>query len=146
MVDGKKLKKIVIQILKKRGMSLSHASISADALINAEYVGAYGHGISRLKMYCERIKKKVINPKPKITIKKISNSISFIDANNSIGFVAADTAIKTLIKNTKNTGIGLVGVKNSGHYGLSGYYVEQAVRKNFIINCIFKFELRHLCP
>ena len=132
MVDGKKLKKIVIQILRKRGLSLSHASISAEALINAEYVGAYGHGISRLKMYCERIKKKVINPKPKIKTKKISNSISFIDANNSIGFVAADTAIKNLIKNTKKTGIGLVGVKNSGHYGLSGYYVEQAVKKNLI--------------
>ena len=44
MVDGKKLKKIVIQIFKKRGLSLSHASISADALINAEYVGAFGHG------------------------------------------------------------------------------------------------------
>ena len=86
-------------------------------------------------MYCERIKKKVINPKPKIKIKKISNSISFIDANNSIGFVAADTAIKTLIKNTNKTGIGLVGVKNSGHYGLSGYYVEQAVKKNLMVWC-----------
>ena len=53
MVDGKKLKKIVIQIFKKRGMSLSHATISANALINAEYVGAYGHGVSRLKMYCD---------------------------------------------------------------------------------------------
>ena len=71
MVDGKKLKKIVIKILKKRGLSLSHATTSADALINAEYVGAYGHGVSRLKMYCERIKKKVINPKPKIKIRKI---------------------------------------------------------------------------
>ena len=39
MVDGKKLKKIVIQIFRKRGLSLSHASISAEALINAEYVG-----------------------------------------------------------------------------------------------------------
>ena len=135
MVDGKKLKKILIQIFKKRGLSISHATISADALINAEYVGAYGHGISRLKMYCDRIKKKVINPKPSIKIKKISNSISFIDANNSIGFVAADTAIKTLIKNTKKTGIGLVGVKNSGHYGLSGYYVEQAVKKNLMVWC-----------
>ena len=134
MVNGKKLKKILIEIFKKRGLSISHATISADALINAEYVGAYGHGISRLKMYCDRIRKKVINPKPKIKIKKISNSISFIDANNSIGFVAADTAIKTLIKNTKKTGIGLVGVKNSGHYGLSGYYVEQAVKKNYYPN------------
>ena len=76
--------------------------------------------------------KKVINAKPKIKIKNISQSISQIDANDSIGFVAADIAIKTAIKNAKKTGIGLVGVKNSGHYGLSGYYAEQATKKNLV--------------
>ena len=113
----------------------NHASICANALINAELVGAPTHGLSRLKMYCDRIKKKVINPKPKIKIKKISNSITQIDANNSIGFVAADIGIKQAIKNAKKTGIGLVGIKNSGHYGLSGYYAEQAVKKNLIVFC-----------
>ena len=83
-------------------------------------------------MYCDRISKKVINPNPKIKIKKISRSISHIDADNSIGFVAADIAIKRAIQNAKNTGIGLVAVKNSGHYGLSGYYAEQAVKKNLV--------------
>ena len=73
--------------------------------------------------------KKLINPKPKIKIKNISKSISYIDANNSIGFVAADIAIKKAISNSIKTGIGLVAVKNSGHYGLSGYYIEQAVKK-----------------
>ena len=126
------LKKEIIYIFKKFGLSNNHASISANALINAELVGAYGHGLSRLKMYCDRIKKKVINPKPKIKIKKISQSISHIDADNSIGFVAADIAIKEAIQNAQKTGIGMVAVKNSGHYGLSGYYAEQAVRKNLI--------------
>ena len=83
-------------------------------------------------MYCERITKKVINPKPKIKVIKITQSISHIDANNSIGFVAADIAIKQSIQNAKKTGIGLVAVKNSGHYGLSGYYAEQAVKKILI--------------
>ena len=126
------LSKIVNKIFTNYGLSKSHAKISTDALINAELVGAYGHGLSRLKMYCDRIKKKVINPKPKIKIKKISKSISLIDANDSIGFVAADLAIKQSIENAKKTGIGLVAVKNSGHYGLSGYYAEQAVKKNLI--------------
>ena len=124
------LKKEVIKIFKKYGLSQDHAKISANALINAELVGAFGHGISRLKMYCDRISKKVINPKPKIKIKKISQSISLIDADNSIGFVAADIAIKKAISNAKKTGIGLVAVRNSGHYGLSGYYAEQAVKKD----------------
>ena len=126
------LKKQIIKIFQKYGLSKDHALISTNALINAELVGAYGHGLSRLKMYCDRIKKRVINPKPRIRIKKISQSISHVDANNSIGFVAADIAIKTAIKNAKKTGIGMVAVKNSGHYGLSGYYAEQAVKKKLI--------------
>ena len=135
MVNGKKLNQIIIKILKKNGLNTSHATICSKALINAELVGAHSHGLSRLKMYCDRIQKKVINPKPKIKIKKISHSISQIDANNSIGFVAADIGIKQAIKNAKKTGIGLVGIKNSGHYGLSGYYAEQAVKKNLIVFC-----------
>ena len=126
------LKKEIIEIFKKFGLNKNHALISTNALINAELVGAYGHGLSRLRMYCDRISKNLINPKPKIKIKKISNSISHIDADDAIGFVAADLAIKQAIKNAKKTGIGLVGVKNSGHYGLSGYYAEQAVKKNLI--------------
>ena len=126
------LKKEIIKIFKRYGLSNSHALISANALINAELVGAYGHGLSRLKMYCDRISRNVINPKPKIKIKKISQSISYIDANDSIGFVAADLAIKKSIQIAKKTGIGMVAVKNSGHYGLSGYYAEQAVKKNLI--------------
>lgn len=135
MVNGKKLNQIIIKILKKNGLNTNHATICSKALINAELVGAHSHGLSRLKMYCDRIQKKVINPKPKIKIKKISQSISKIDANNSIGFVAADIGIKQAIKNAKKTGIGLVGIKNSGHYGLSGYYAEQAVKKNLIVFC-----------
>jgi len=127
-----KLKKLVSSIFKKHGLSKNYSDISTNALINAELVGAYGHGLSRLRMYCERISKKVINPKPKIKIRKISQSISHIDADNSIGFVAADIAIKKAIQNAKKTGVGMVAVKNSGHYGLSGYYAEQAVRKNLI--------------
>jgi L-2-hydroxycarboxylate dehydrogenase (NAD+) len=126
------LKKEIIKIFQKNGLSKDHALISANALINAELVGAYGHGLSRLKMYCDRIKKKIINPRPKIKIKKISQSISHIDANNSIGFVAADFGIRTAIKHAQKTGIGMVAIKNSGHYGLSGYYAEQAVKKNLI--------------
>ena len=131
-MKNKELKKEIIEIFKKFGLSENHASISTDALINAELVGAYGHGLSRLKMYCDRIKKGLINSRPKIKIKKISQSISLVDANDSIGFVAADIAIKQAIKNAKKTGIGMVAVKNSGHYGLSGYYAEQAIKKNLI--------------
>ena len=130
-----KVKKIVINIFKNFKLKEAHAKISAEYLIKAELLGAPSHGLARLKMYCKRLNKKIINPNPKIKIKKISSSISHIDANNAIGFVGADLGIKTAIKNAKKTGIGIVAVKNSGHYGLSSFYAEQAVKKNLMVLC-----------
>ena len=91
------LEKILIKIFMNHKLNKEHSKICSQALINAELVGAYGHGLSRLKMYCDRIQKKLINPKPRIKTKKISNSISLIDADNSIGFVAADVGVKKLL-------------------------------------------------
>ena len=126
-----KLKEIFI----KHKLSKKHSEICVDYLIKAELVDAPSHGLARLKMYCDRIKKKLINPRPKINIKKISASVSHVDADDSIGFVAADIGVKQAIYNAKKTGIGLVAVKKSGHYGLSSFYAEQAVKKNLMVFC-----------
>ena len=60
MIKTTDLKKLVSSIFIKHGLSKVDADISSNALINAELVGAYGHGLSRLKMYCDRIKKKLL--------------------------------------------------------------------------------------
>ena len=129
------LRKKLNLIFKKNKLSDSHAKTVSDYLIKAEILEAKGHGLARLKMYCDRIKAKVVNPKPKIKINKISSSASYIDADNSIGFVSADIGIKQAIKNAKKTGIGLVAIKKSGHYGLSSFYAEQAVKKQLMVFC-----------
>tara|TARA_B100000963_G_scaffold19210_1_gene14616 strand:- start:2350 stop:3357 length:1008 start_codon:yes stop_codon:yes gene_type:complete len=129
------LRSKIIKIFEKHKLSKKHSIICADYLIKAELVEAKSHGLTRLKMYCKRIQKKLINPKPKIKIKKINSSISHIDADNSIGFVSADIGVSEAIKNAKRTGIGLVGVKRSGHFGLSSFYAEKAVKKNLIVFC-----------
>tara|TARA_B100000674_G_scaffold485918_1_gene493505 strand:+ start:1450 stop:2457 length:1008 start_codon:yes stop_codon:yes gene_type:complete len=129
------VKKLIIKTFKNYGLNNEHARICANALLNAELVGAHSHGLSRLVSYCNRIKKKVINPKPQIKIKKIAPSITHIDADNGVGFIGADLGIKHSILNAKKTGIGFVGVKNSGHFGLSGYYAEKAAKKGLIALC-----------
>ncbi len=131
----KAAKKLIIDIFLKHKLSKNHSKICADALINAELVGAPSHGFARISSYCNRIKKKVINPKPKIKIKKISSSITNIDADNAVGFIGANLGIDHAIKNAKKTGISLVAVKNSGHFGLSGYYAERAAKKGLVAFC-----------
>ena len=129
------VKSKVKQIFLKHKLSNKHAEISSSYIIKAEILEATGHGLARLKMYCDRLKAKLINPKPKIKIKKITSSVSYVNADDSIGFVAADIGINQAIKNAKKTGIGLVAVKKSGHYGLSSFYAEQAVKKNLMVFC-----------
>ncbi len=128
-------KNLIIRTFKNYKLSKKHAKICADALINAELVGAPSHGFTRVISYCNRIKKRVINPRPNIKIKKISSSITQIDANNAVGFIGADLGINHAIINAKKTGIGFVAVKNSGHYGLSGYYAERAAKKGLTAFC-----------
>ena len=101
----KKLHNILTKIFKKKGLNPKDSLICSDAIINAELAGAHSHGLSRVKMYCDRINKKIINPNPKIKINKISQSIKYIDANNSIGFVAADVGIKEVILSAKKTAL-----------------------------------------
>ena len=67
------LKKQIIKIFQKYRLSKDHALISTNALINAELVGAYGHGLSRLKMYCDRIKKELSIQNLELELKKFLN-------------------------------------------------------------------------
>ena len=64
-MNEKDLKNLIIKIFINFKLSRKHSVVCANAIINAELVGAPSHGLSRLKMYCERISKKVINPRPK---------------------------------------------------------------------------------
>ena len=62
------------QIFTKHKLSKKHSEICADYLIKAELVDAKSHGLARLKMYCDRIRMGLINPKPKIKIKSVLNN------------------------------------------------------------------------
>ena len=52
------LKSIIKKIFISHKLNKKHAAICTEALINAELVGAPSHGLSRIKMYCDRISKK----------------------------------------------------------------------------------------
>ena len=59
------LKKKLKKIFKKHELSEKHSEICSKYLIKAELVGAKSHGLLRLKMYCDRIKKKINQSKTK---------------------------------------------------------------------------------
>ena len=51
----KDLSKLIYRIFKKHNLSSKDSKICSDAITQSELVEATSHGLSRLKMYCDRI-------------------------------------------------------------------------------------------
>ena len=67
------VKKLIVRTFKNHQLSSIHSNICANAIINAELVGAPSHGLARISSYCNRIKKKVLT----------TNALSLIITLNS---------------------------------------------------------------
>lgn len=94
--------------------------------------GQDGHGISRITVYSKRLRAGIVNPRPQIKIENISTSAALCEGDNGMGFVVATEAMDRAIDLAKGSGIGIVGVKYSTHFGSSAQYVQQALDDDMI--------------
>jgi LDH2 family malate/lactate/ureidoglycolate dehydrogenase len=120
-----------VDILYNAGVSKENAAIMAHALVLADLRGVDTHGINRLPGYLARIKSGVINPGPSLEFAQRSPVMVHLDAKHTFGFIASHMAIQKAIEMASTYGVGIVGVKNSGHYGMAATWLLQAMEKGF---------------
>jgi LDH2 family malate/lactate/ureidoglycolate dehydrogenase len=109
-----------------------HASIIAQDLVKANLRGVNSHGVSRIPMYVERLDRGLVNPTPNIKLTHVAGAVSKVDADNSMGFIPAHIAMDEACRLASNSGIGMVGVDHSTHFGMAALYVLQALEKGFV--------------
>lgn len=131
-VDDAALSEFAAAIFAKVGLPREDAAIIGRDLVLANLRGIDSHGVSRIPMYLERLRKNVVNPKPAISVKEITGAVSLVDGDNGMGFLAAHRAMDEAMRLAEKSGIGLVGVKNSTHYGMAALYVMQAMAKGYL--------------
>lgn len=119
-------------LLKAGGLRDGDAAIIAQDLVAANLRGLDSHGVSRIPMYLERIRRGVVNPQPTITVKRVTSAVAQVDGDDGMGFLAAHRAIDEGIALAKESGIGLVGVSRSTHFGMASLYVQQAIDAGYI--------------
>ncbi len=120
------------QILQGAGLSRSHAEIVARDLVHANLRGLDSHGVSRLPMYVERLRRGVVNPRPNVAIQTKTAAVSSVDGDDGMGFIAAHIAMDEAMRLAGESGIGLVGVHRSTHFGMGALYALQAIEKGFV--------------
>ena len=108
------------------------AEIIADVLINSDLRGIDSHGIQRCKMYYDRIREGIYNPKTEIEVVNDNITTAVIDGHCGMGHVIAYKAMKMAIEKAKRYGLGAVACKNSTHFGFAGYYSLMAIQEGMI--------------
>lgn len=126
------LETFATQIFINAGLRPEDADIIARDLVKANLRGIDSHGVSRIPMYVERLRRGVVNPRPNITVRKVASAVAHLDGDNGMGFLASHRAMDEAIALARDCGIGLVGVHRSTHFGMGALYALQAIESGYI--------------
>ena len=127
------IESFMVKVLMKAGLPEDDAKIVTDVLMQADKLGFDSHGVNRLKpIYLDRINDGILNPVTKFEVVKESPATAVVDGHNGMGHVISYKSMQLAIDKAKKTGMGMVAVRNSTHYGFAGYYPLMAVKENMI--------------
>jgi len=131
-IDINTLKNFMADVFIGLNVPKEDAEIISDILITSDLRGIDSHGIQRCKMYYDRIKKGIYNPKTDIEIIKDTPTTAVIDGKCGMGPVIGFKSMTLAIEKAKKYGVGIIVVRNSTHFGIAGYYSLMAIKEGMI--------------
>jgi len=134
-VNHEKLTRFVTRSFEKLGVTNSEAEIAANVLVSADLRGVDTHGVIRFSpqaWYVKWLTEGSMTARPNMQIISESSSTALIDGDRGMGMVIGQRAMEIAIRKAKESGIGMVAVRNSRHYGMSAYYAMLALPHDMI--------------
>ena len=126
------LREFSTRIFLHFGVPREDAQQAADVLASADLRGIDSHGVARLYSYFGMLSEGHINPQPKISIVRSTLSTATVDGDNGLGLVVGPQANRMAMDLAEKAGSGWVSVRNTNHYGIAGYYVLEALKRDLI--------------
>jgi len=123
------LRAFMERVFEKEGFASDDAGMIADVLMQADLFGIESHGAQRMMYYHQNIASGSVNIHAQMEIVRETPVSALMDAHFSMGQVAAVRAMRMAMDKAKQSGIGMVCVRNSSHYGIAGYYTLMAAKE-----------------
>lgn len=115
------------------GLAREPAETVARGLVEADARALASHGVVRLlPVYIRRLRKGSTNPAPSVRTVHRHGAAALLDGDGGPGQVVGAHAMDLAIEIAHTHGAGVVGVRNSSHYGMGALYVEQATRRDMV--------------
>ena len=131
------LRETVVSIFEKMDVPSSDCRLAADVLVTADLRGVASHGVSNiLQRYIGFYKKGLVNPKPQWRILRESPAVANIDSDGGLGIIIAPKAMEIAIEKARNTGVGMVTIRNGRHLSMASYHAMLALKHDMIGMCM----------
>lgn len=128
------IRSFATEMLRALGASEEEAAIIADGLVTASlwWHPGQGQGLEKFFRYVRRVRNGGIVPGAAMEWVTEGPAYALLDAGKGFGYVAAHRAMAKAIEKARVAGVGMVGVRNSNHFGIAGYHAMHAARNGLI--------------
>jgi L-2-hydroxycarboxylate dehydrogenase (NAD+) len=126
------LQTLAAKTLEAVGASSSEAALVAASLIDADAKGIHSHGLLRLPLYVESVEAGGIVPKAPLKWVRAEGSTAVLNAGSGFGQVGMQEALLKARELVGESGVAVVAVKNSTHYGAGAYWTDQLANDGLI--------------
>jgi len=131
-VPAGKIKEQLVAVFEAWGMSAEHAATTAQMMVETDLRGVDSHGISMLPTYDKEFRAGRLNMRPQWKVVRDRPSMARIDADRSLGHPVSAHAMSLAVDKCLATGVGVVAVFNSHHFGAAGCYAKIAADRGVI--------------
>lgn len=128
LVSREELQDVVRRALAVNGASEENARVQAGNLVEGQLRGHASHGVRRLAVLVERMRKGLIDPNATPQLDWVAPSVLRVDGRQGFGPVVAYQAIEEVTVKAGETGIAMATISNSSHIGMLAPYVEAIAR------------------
>lgn len=131
-VSASQLRTFLTAVLANYPLQPETVTAITDHLVQANLWGMDSHGVQQIMGYDKSLRSGRINPQPKLQIQTDRPTMLRIEADRAPGQYAAQVAMEQAIKQAREMGMAVVGVSNSNHFGMAGYYTRMAAAAGMI--------------
>ena len=126
------LERFCSDVFRAFGFDDSESRIISDVLLTADLYGIESHGMQRMVRYHKGIEKGQIHvdAKPEVVFETPVSAV--VDGHSGMGQLIGEFAMRKAIEKAETSGVGIVSVRESNHYGIAGYYAQMASKRGLI--------------
>ena len=114
-------------LFRSQGVPADDAQRVAACLLQADRRGVSSHGVGRVPIYIDRLRRGLINPAPQMKVERAMTVGARVDGDNGLGFLVGTKAMQLAIDIAREHGVGFVTAFHSNHFGMAASYLTQAL-------------------